>query len=78
MFDDSWTHEKDTTLRKMLIEHDHRERMDAARYRVLRDLIGSSDWPVRAITSARTPGELDTLADRKSEELDRIVREVRG
>lgn len=74
----TWTTENDRELTSLLASHEMRERQDAARYRVIRDLIGSGPWPKDVINMARNGKDLDRLVDTKAEELDRIVQGVRA
>ena len=72
MFEHGWTPEKDRQLMRLLTEHDDRDRFDAIRYRLIRDL-RKSTWVADLFATAGSSEEFTRRVDEKAAEIDRIL-----
>ena len=69
-----WTPEKDRQLCTLLSEIDNEDRINALRYRTLRDLY-RTQWAINLITNATSIFEINRLVDEKAAEIEARLAE---
>ena len=74
MYQSNWTPEKDRQLCTLLSEIDNQDRIDALRYRTLRDLY-RTQWAINLITNATSIHEINRRVDEKAAEIEARIAE---